>query len=607
MAQTVASTEGGSWSARTVVVAVVLALLEAIVYAPVAHHDFVNLDDPVYFSSNPHVLGGLSSAGIAWSFQAGYTGNWHPVTWFSHMMDAQFFGHGPAGPHLVNLALHIANSLMVFGFLRIATGAFWRPAMVAALFGLHPLHVESVAWIAERKDVLSGFFFLLTLWFYCRRFSGVGKKNSPTWRWAALLSFALGLASKPMLVTTPFVLLLLDRWALQRVSKVTFKNLILEKIPYFALAFGSCIIAFLAQKKGGAVQNLSNCPLSVRLENAVVSCVLYIGKTFWPSHLATPYSDTHAWPMASVVMVIALLLVVTLIFKKWDVACPFQLMGWLWFLGMLVPVIGIVQVGAQAMADRYTYLPSIGLFIAMVWGVREFLCRMKMPVEVGAVIAAALIIIMCCMTRTQLGYWKNSEALLGHAITVTKDNWLAEYNLGWELARKGDSREAAFHYREAYRVHPEDFDIENNLGRTLSKLGNYGEAVPLFEAALQQKPDFADSHYNLANALLHEEKFDRAIVEYKIFLRQKPEHTAALSELGVAYAGTGDYTNAIRTLQEAVRLAPDDAEIHVNLAAAFELQGNVTEAKTHYLSALKCRPGWKKAEDALKALESAAR
>jgi protein O-mannosyl-transferase len=627
-------------------------LLAAAVWGtfyPVLRHEFVNLDDPAYVTANPQVQAGLTWPTACWAFRAVHAGNWHPLTWLSHMLDTQFFGQTPAGPHLVNLLFHLANTLLLFLALRTMTGALWRPAFAAALFAVHPLRVESVAWVAERKDVLSGLFFMLALWAYARYAQGRkatagedGRRNMEDGRTpsprpfiqssgskvrGAILQqssilhlpaaayytlslgiFALGLMSKPTLVTLPFVLLL-DYWPLRRLDlktmgskPATVRALFREKIPFFALTAVSCVITFLAQKHGGAVQSMSDCPFGVRLENAVISYLAYLAKTVWPAWLATPYPDPHLWPLplfgAATVLLAAMTVGAWWLHRR----LPFIATGWLWFLGMLIPAIGIIQVGAQAMADRYTYLPLIGIFIMVAWGASEAFERLHFPSLASAAVAGLVLLACSVRTRDQLRYWQNSETLLSHAVAVTTNNWLAHYNLGLELDRQGRIDEALPHYRKVLAIKPGDTDALNNLGCALAKRKQYAEAIPCFETALRLKPGLVEPQYNLGRSLLQAGRTEEGIQHYQAFLRAFPEHAAAREELGVALALKGDLKQAVSEFREVLRLQPDNAEAHFNLGEALALQGKSDEAVAHLTEAVRLKPGWEDARRELRTL-----
>ncbi|MEA2564479.1 MAG: protein O-mannosyl-transferase [Acidobacteriota bacterium] len=442
-------------------VRVSLALLTLAVYLPVLTHGFIRFDDPLYVTSNPWVKAGLTWKGIAWAFTANVASNWHPLTLLSHMLDCELFGMDPLGHHLTSLLLHTASVVLLFEVLRRMTGDQWRSAAVAALFAIHPTHVESVAWIAERKDVLSGFFWMLTLlaWaFYVRQPSRMRYM-------AVALSLAAGLLSKPMVVTLPFVLLLLDVWPLGRKIRVK------EKLPLFALAAASCVATLIAQS--GAIGMASQFPLRLRLANAVLSYVSYLGKTLVPSRLAVFYpmpAEFPAWKVAGAALLLALLTVLALR------AARYVTVGWLWFLGTLVPVIGIVQVGGQAMADRYTYLPSIGLFLIAVWGFP------RRAVWIPVLFALAI------GTRLQLRHWQDSESLFRHAAAVTERNFIAHLNLAQIYAKRGDRGRALEHFRTTLEIRPGMWQAQASLGNTLRRWGRPDKALPHLRNAVRLRP-----------------------------------------------------------------------------------------------------------------------
>jgi tetratricopeptide (TPR) repeat protein len=606
-------------------ISLLLAAAVAVVFCPAVRCQFVNLDDPLYVSSNSHVKGGLTGEGLAWAFRTGHGGNWHPLTWISHMLDCQLYGLKPAGHHLTNLLFHGLNSVLLFVLLRRLTGAVWRCAFVAALFALHPLHVESVAWISERKDVLSAFFFMLTLMAYVRyvtsaecRVSRQGERSGirnlefdvgrsildvrgskgSIWYGLALVLFALGLMSKPMLVTTPFVLLLLDYWPLDRIRPSTLDRaglrtplrLLYEKIPFFLLSAVFCVVTFVAQRRGGAVQPLAHLSIRPRIENALVSYVRYLGKTLWPAGLATPYPPPEHWRLALVVFALALLVGLTLGALWLNRKFRFVATGWLWFLGMLVPVIGLIQVGEQSMADRYTYLPLIGLFIILVWGAGEACDRWRLP-KVACVSAAGLVLLSCAMqTRRQLSYWQNSETLYRHDLAVTRNNWAACYNLGWYLDDRGRVAEALAYYRQAIAIEPRSPDPLNNLGCALVALKRYTEAIPYFEAALKAEPGFFEAHNNIGKALEELGKLDEAILQYRLVLQRKPDHVAALNNLGNALVRQGQFAEAIDYYKTSLRAKPEQATAHYGLASALARLKRMDEAIEHYRLALQRNP-----------------
>jgi tetratricopeptide (TPR) repeat protein len=601
-----------------------LAATTLAVFLPVARHDYVNYDDSDYVTANAHVQSGLNWENVVWAFKSGHASNWHPLTWMSHMLDVQLFGEKPGAQHLVSLGFHAANTLLLFLLLRRMTGALWRSVIVAALFALHPLHVESVAWISERKDVLSAFFFLLTLGAYARyaecrmqnaecgmqqpdagsthrvslfryhvsRFTPVPAAG---WYLLALLFFSLGLMSKPMLVTLPFVLLLLDFWPLQRFRPSPLGprssplwRLLAEKAPFFLLAAASSVVTFIAQRKGGAVS--TSLSLGARVANAVVSYIRYIGKMFWPRDLSILYPHPGHWPAwevaASVVLLVAICAVVILLARR----RPYLAMGWLWFCGTLVPVIGLVQVGIQSMADRYTYLPLIGLFIMVVWGIAELMPARPWRAEALAVGGVSLLAACALLTERQVQFWRDSAALFGHAVQVTRDNYLAYNNLGFFLSGLGKTAEAMENYRMSLKINPAYEDALNNMGYALAGQKKYVEAIPFYEAALRIRPNHAEVHNNLGNALSETGKIDEAIQHYLIALKQNPDHADAHNNLGIALAMKGRLDDAIPHFQAAIRYNPKYASAHSNLGNAFAVQHKLDEAIREYREALRLKP-----------------
>ncbi len=602
----------------SLVICALLALATFLVFAPAIYHDFVNYDDPDYVSSNAHVKAGLTGDGIVWAFTTGHASNWHPLTWISHMMDAQMFGVNPFGHHLVNVLFHIANTLLLFLVLKKMTGAKWRSAFVAALFALHPAHVESVAWISERKDVLSAFFFLLTIWFYARYAkSEIGNRSRKAGAIGnyllALAFFSLGLMSKPMLVTTPFVLLLLDFWPLQRVSgeepdKPGLKRLLFEKVPFLALAVASSVVTFIVQRKGGAVTSLESLPVADRIGNALVSYARYLGETFWPVKLAIlyPYPRERVgteivmrWPVGQIILGVAILLVVTVIVMLLIRRRKYLAVGWFWFLGTLVPVIGLVQVGIQSMADRYTYIPIIGILVAVVWFVSDAMSSARWkPLILG--IPAAVILIACgALTGAQIGYWENSETLFRRTVAVTRNNYLAYNNLGFHLANSGKDDEAIINYRKAIEIDPTYEDARNNLGHALAKKGNYAEAIPHYLAALRTKPNHVEVHNNLGNALTSLGKIDEGIEHYKIALTNDAKHADAHSNLGIALAMKGKLDEAIAEFNTALKLKTNNAGAHSNLGNAYASMGRRDEAMKEFQESLRIEPGNTEAQNNL--------
>ncbi|MFO1475561.1 MAG: tetratricopeptide repeat protein [Verrucomicrobiota bacterium] len=556
--------------------------------------DFVGIDDPDYVSGNPQVLAGITTQGVAWAFQTFHRSNWHPVTWLSHMLDAELFGPGPAGPHWVNLLLHAGNSVLLFVLLQSCTRRMAPSAAVAALFALHPAHVESVAWISERKDVLSTFFGLLAIMAYVKGSRGSkvesrGPEHSiSSFRLSTLDSglstglFALSLLSKPMLVTLPLILLLLDFWPLGRFAgnaafPQRLRTLVIEKIPFFVLSAMSCVITVIAQKHGGAVADLSGLPLSARLANAVVSVARYLAEFIWPTRLAIIYPHPGHWPMlwiAGSALLIALLTV--LAFASWRRGYPVT--GWLWFLITLVPVIGILQVGAQAMADRYTYFPYIGLFIVVAWAVTDLVSnRRKAQFAAGIVLGFALG--ACAwQTRYQLQFWRNSAALFSRAISVTENNYLAHFDLGVALAAAGRDREAVEQYEISHRLNPDFVRPMINLGQIAAGQGRLDDALRWFQSALRIAPDSALLHSNLGAVYAMMGRMDDARREFAEAVRLDPKNADACNNLGRALEQGGDLEGAMQRYRQAIALQPGNLQARINLANALTAANRLNEA-----------------------------
>ncbi|MDB6025374.1 MAG: Tetratricopeptide 2 repeat protein [Verrucomicrobiales bacterium] len=585
----------------TILLAVALAVITILVFLPVRGFDYVNYDDGDYVMGNREVQGGLTAHSIAWAFTTGHAANWHPITWLSHMLDFQLFGNKPGLHHLTSLLFHAANAVLLFFVMRRLTGTQWRSAFVAAIFALHPVHVESVAWLSERKDVLSGFFWMLTMLFYARYAEGkkTEKTNYIVNYVVCLICFALGLMSKPMLVTLPCVLLLLDFWPLNRFEMTegrlpklrdrTNALLLLEKVPFLMLAIASSAVTFLVQQKGGAVASMASLSFADRLFNALVSYLRYTQKILWPNDLAVLYPHPGSWPVWRVSVAI-FFIIAALAIAFWQMRKqPFLLVGTLWFFGTLVPVIGIVQVGIQSMADRYTYIPSIGFSIAVTWAVVYFASRFSIGNKVLSVVGVALVAACVAVTSVQIGYWRNSETLFKRTISVTDKNYLAWNNLGFSLS-KTRSSEAMQCYRESIKINPAYADALNNLGHALAEQGKVLEALPLYEAALKQQPKNADVNNNYGNALAESGKVDEGIKYYLIALAANPNHADAHNNYGIALAMHGKLDEAVLELQKAVELDPDKASAHSNLGNAFAVQHKLDRATAHYLQAIRLKP-----------------
>jgi protein O-mannosyl-transferase len=592
------------------VMAGLLVLGTIALYWPTIQCEFVLYDDPEFLTENPHVQGGLNWEGVKWAFrnteQAAY---WAPLMWLSHMLAWQLFGMNAWGHHLINVLLHAVNTALVFLVFRRLTRATWRSLMVAALFGWHPLRVESVAWVTERKDVLSMLFWILALWGYAKYVEGapVQSSKSNLWYGASLGMFVLGLMSKPVLVVTlPCVLLLLDYWPLRRLEPstlysqlVTVWRLVREKVPFFVLAAAASGMTVLAEEQRGALASNAGLPLGARSGNGLISYCRYLGNLFWPTDLAVFYPRPGDWPLEQVLLAGGVLLGLSVLFFMQRRRYPYLLVGWLWFLGVLVPVIGLVQAGAQAMADRFTYVPSLGVLILAIWGTNELTRHWRYHGQALSVVAAAAVMLCMALTRQSLGYWKDDEALFRHALEVTESNWLAHNNLGYALGKRGQSDEAIRQYQAAIRLKPNYAEAHSNLGAALNNKGQIDEAIRQFQETMRLKPNVADVHSNLGAALDKKGQSDEAIRQYHEALRLKPDHAEAHNNLGAALGKKGQVDEAIRQYQEALRLKPDYAEAHNNLGTALGRKGQSDEAIRHYQEALHLKPNYAEAHNNL--------
>ncbi len=516
------------------------------------NHDFVNFDDDAYVYGNAQVQSGLTWEGLKWAFLNPVCANWHPVTVLSHMAVGQVCGLKSWGHHLANVLLHALNAALVFALFTRMTGTRWRSLLVAALFAVHPLRVESVAWVAERKDVLSVFFGLLALAFYVRYAEarrqppegrGPGSFTHPVSSCRYLLSlccFALGLLSKPMLVTWPFLMLLLDYWPLGRLQPRRAWRLVMEKIPFFALAAAASVVTFVVQEREGSLGLGEQLPIGARGANALISCCRYLGKLFWPTDLAVYYPHPGHWPLGEVLLAGGVILGISGLCFAQRRRFPFLLLGWLWFCGTLVPVLGLVQVGGQALADRYTYFPSLGVLVLTIWGAHELTGRGRCGV-MGLSLAGSTVIV-CCMvlTRQQLGYWKDSEALFRHALGVTKNNYPAHLNLGIALGEKGQLDEAIRQFQQALRLKPDAADARITLGIALGQSGQTDEAIRQFEETLRRQPDNAHAHNNLGIALNRKGRVGEAIQHFQEALRLQPDYANARENLHATLAARTD-------------------------------------------------------------------
>lgn len=548
-----------------IVICAALAAAALAVFWPVLHHDFVNYDDDVYVTENPKVRAGLTVDGLRWAWTTSHAANWHPLTWISHMLDSEIFGLDPGGHHLTSLILHALNGVLLFLVLSRTTGAMWRSALVAVLFVIHPLHVESVAWVAERKDLLSTSFGLLALLAYARHAESP-RPARLTW---VFLLLALGLTAKPMLVSFPFVLLLLDYWPLRRSRDESWRRLVIEKLPLFGLAAVSGVVTVAVQRAGGALGSTELYPLGARIPNAIVSCVEYLRKTVWPADLAVFYPHPgSAWEPWRVAVAATLVAAVSVLAVRLRRQQPWLLTGWLWYLVTLAPVIGLIQVGQQALADRYTYLPLIGVFTGIVWIVPDLRSRRALAVTAG-IAAAVMIATLGVAARAQVGHWRDSVALFRHALEVTENNHIAHNSLGVALSRLGREPEAMEHYREALRVRPGDADAHYNLGLSLAEQGRTDEALEHFLSAARSRPGFVKAHYNCGTLLAERGQWEQAVAHLRKVVEFDPGYAEAHYNLGAALYFRGRYAEAWRQMRlaETHGYAPPQAMLDLLRAA----------------------------------------
>ncbi len=581
-------------------IAASLAAGTALVYAGVAHFNFVNLNDRHYIHENPEVVAGLSWSGIRWAFTTQHAANWHPLTWISHMVDCQLFGLAPGPPHVVNLLLHIASVCVLFLVLCRMTGRVGPSAFASALFAIHPLHVESVAWVAERKDVLSGLFAMLTVAAYA------GYATRPSVGRYVLMTtlFAAGLLVKPMLVTLPFALLLLDVWPLDRIRTTTWGRLAAEKVPLLVLSAVSSVMTFLAQRQGLAVVGTDQLPLVPRIEHAVVAAVIYLRQTIWPANLAAFYPLTAiSWAQATLAAVLLVALSVGAL--RLRRRAPYLIVGWLWFVGMLIPVIGLVQVGAEAHADRYTYLPHVGLFIALAFGAAEATRLLPRTLVTGT--ALGVLVLLAIATNRQLMYWANSVALWTRAVEVTPDSYRAHFNLADAFNEDNRVTPALAEYQRSLALNPDFGRAQLDFAQALAQSGRTTDALPHFEAALRLSPSDPDTLNGYGNALAALGRFPEAARALQAAIRLRPGFPEALSNLGSVLLTQGQIDDAIANYARAAELQPESADVHSNFANALYLRGRTTEAIAEARRAISLAPGMASAHEILGLALQAAR
>ncbi len=580
-----------------IIISLFIIAASLAVYWQIIDHKFINYDDGDYITENPHVQAGFTKENIKWAFTTGHAANWHPVTWLSHMLDIELYGLHSMGHHWTNLQIHIINSILLFLVLKMMTGALWRSAFVAALFALHPLHVESVAWVSERKDVLSTFFWILSIWAYVRYVRQPDTKRY----FLLILLFVLGLMSKPMLVTLPFVLLLLDFWPLSRFqssnrghynfSYKTLAGLVWEKLPLFALSAVSSFITFFVQQEGGAVKSLEAFPLTLRVANALFAYLSYLGKTIWPQHLALIYPYPSSFTLWQISIFVSLLLVISALVIWLSKNYPYLATGWLWYLGTLVPVIGLVQVGSQSMADRYTYIPLIGIFVIAVWGMADFSERWRIQKNVLILSCCSVLVLLMTCAWHQARYWQNSITISTHTLNITSNNSMAHYVLGQALDNKhGKLEKAIFHYNEALKIRPDFAKAHNNLGAIMFRQGNDKLAAYHFDKAIQIHYDFAKAHNNYATVLLKQNKFEEAAKHYKEAIRIDPENIPAYNNLANMLEVQKDFDEAVLYYKKALGINAQNADTHYKLGRILIKQEKINEAMSHFTEAIKLNP-----------------
>ena len=612
-----------------------IILITLLVYGQVRKHDFIIWDDPLYVTGNFNVQAGFHCDSILWAFTTNHGANWHPLTWLSHMLDYQLYGLAPSGHHLTNLWWHLLNCLLLFRILQSMTKEIWPSFFVAMLFAIHPLHVESVAWVAERKDVMSAFFWLLTTWLYLRYIRTPVLKNYLP----VTVSLGLGLMVKPMLVTLPFTLMLIDFWPLRRFqTRHSSISLLKEKIPLFVLVLISIILTLWAQSSGEAIVSLNLKPMPLRIENAIISYGTYLYKFFWPVGLSVfyPYADSAfaLWKLGFVSIILG-----GFSWFAWSSRhrFPYLLTGWLWFIGTLVPVIGIVQVGGQALADRYTYIPSIGFFIIIAWGIKDFLSLRTSYKRSLALAGMSTIIVLSILCYLQVQHWKDGITLFQHALSVQENNSLAHGCLGTTLIQQQNPEQAEKHLTRALELNPRYPEVLNDLGTILMDAGKYQEAIMHFSNAINLNPNYPEAHNNLALTFTYMNRFPEGIEHYKIAISLNPLFPKALNNLGAALAQIGRLEDAKAYFLQALIIQPNYDEVYNNLGLLYyqqqdysnskayvesglrynsnnpkayfflgliaAAQGQDREAANYFLQALKLDPNFREAEENLKSIQ----
>ncbi|HPL66811.1 MAG TPA: tetratricopeptide repeat protein [Smithellaceae bacterium] len=580
------------------ILCILLSIAVLSVYWQVQNFEFLNFDDHAYVSGRPEVLSGLTIDNIAWSFSTTEAGFWHPMTWLSLMLDYELYGLNAGGYHWTNLLLHLASTLLLFSFFLKTTGALWKSGLVAVLFALHPLHIESVAWIAERKDVLSGFFGMLTMVTYTYY---LGRPCLNRY-FSVLFVFLLGLMSKPMLVTLPFVLLLLDFWPLKRlnfdnehdgrhysVSK-KIKKIGLEKVPLLALSLIFSLLTYMAERDVGALSETGALPMIDRLINALVAYVVYLYKMIYPFDLAIFYPHPVAWPLWKGLLCSLLLVMITVMVFIHLKKRPYLFVGWFWYIGTLIPVIGLVQVGAHAFADRYTYIPLIGIFVVCVWGIADLAMHWQLRKESIIIVASLYILFIASVTHVQLGYWQTNEKLFRHAIEVTDNNFIAHGSLALALVANKQYDEANDHFKEALRIRPDYAPTYQFWGLSMLRQGKRDEAIQLFYRALEINPDFLEVRYRLIEILPEAKRFSETADQFRAILNKKPEDCPTRSKYAIMLVNNGQSKEAMVEFKKVVQLCPTYAGSRNNLGVILYRQGQLDEAIEHFREAIRLQP-----------------
>ena len=609
-----------------------LAAATLITFWQVGNHEFINLDDEVYITANPHIQDGITIQGLLGAFSTGHAANWHPLTWISHMLDVQFFGLNPHGHHATSLLLHVVNALLLFFVLHRMTKALWQSAFVAALFALHPLHVESVAWVAERKDVLSTLFWMLTLAAYSYYVENPRFKTYLP----VFVFLALGLMAKPMLVTLPFVLLLLDYWPLGRCRKnkpaqpaparitapasvrtkkrksaagqppkIIVENpkpavheiqwplirpLVLEKIPLFALTALSCAATFIAQQKGSAVAPLEIYTAGMRISNAFVSYLLYIAKTIRPVDLAVLYPHPGLLPLWQVSGAVLCLGTITFAVIRAAKRFPCLPVGWFWFTGTLIPVIGLVQVGNQALADRYTYVPLIGLFVMAAWGIPKIAGKWRRGKEVLAAASALCLLCLVILTHVQVGWWRDNFTLYDHALSVTKNNWTIHYNRGNALFLRGDYAKAIEDFSRTVEIHPRYANAYYNRGVSCQSIGKYRQAIDDYSKTVGIDPEYVGAYLNRSIIYAKIGDYMKSINDLETVIKLDPSNTGAFLQMGLSYGEAGDMKNSIGAFTKLIDIDPKYIDAYINRGIAYSQIGDQPKAIDDFSMAININP-----------------